>query len=664
MRHSLYILAFALLRPLAAVCNRNSFPLGQSESTNDGGSVDDADPTEGDGGGNPDDPDAAMPCTPSGLDNQCDEIDNDCDGMVDEEIDKDADSANCGTCGTQCISPGAVMECQSGTCTVTSCQPGFKNLDTSNVDCEYICPVFPEQAEDCNGLDDDCDGLVDLADPNIIAPPSGQCRTTAGTPCSGTGMICDTRGAPGLTRWYCDYSAQVEFDPSVPNGIVQQEVLCDSFDGDCDGVIDDPFNLGGECNNALLGICYDRGTLICDPSDNTMATCDYDGNDLPPIAEGDITECNAIDEDCDGSIDEGDHSVWVDLGGTEIMAYEASRPDATGALPGSVESIGPCSKPGALPWTEVSYVEAQAQCATIGARLCTETEWEDACAPGFETVTNVVIEAETATVVDRGSRTWVQNNDANASGGVYMRAEPDGGGNELTSAGAAADSQRMDFSTELPTAGTWTVWIRGRGDDNCDDYVWFGAATPPSIATPDSLFKRFNSNSWLWYSNDDLSYRVQITAPAGPLDFSLWMGCGYVRIDKIAFTSDPNYIATAIDDPPAMVDETCRYAYDDTVSCLEHSAGVCNDSSYADPDDVYATGTENACFADQGAGAGTRSVFDMSGNVKEWAETRGLSVNPIRGGAFNSGASGTTCQFATTADDDLRFSNIGFRCCR
>ena len=61
----------------------------------------------------------------------------------------------------------------------------------------------------------------------------------------------------------------------------------------------------------------------------------------------------------------------VALGDFTIFAYEASRADDGG---------GPCSRPGALPWTGVTVAEAAAACEAGGFSLCTHDQWHRACA--------------------------------------------------------------------------------------------------------------------------------------------------------------------------------------------------------------------------------------------------------------------------------------------
>src|SRR5262249_12934636 len=38
-----------------------------------------------------------------------------------------------------------------------------------------------------------------------------------------------------------------------------------------------------------------------------------------------------------------------------------------------------CSAPNVLPWTNLTYAQANAACTAAGKRLCTEAEWQRAC---------------------------------------------------------------------------------------------------------------------------------------------------------------------------------------------------------------------------------------------------------------------------------------------
>ena len=371
---------------LAAGCDLEPYCLNCPSAGGDGGLAGDGSVRDGqvvrpDGGG-----DAGV-CVP--LDEElCNEEDDDCDGTVDEGFDLTSDPRNCGACGVSCLLSNTEVGCGESECSVVGCLEGYADIDPSSPDCEYRCPVFPAQAELCNGVDDDCDGLVDEP-ADLPPPPEDLCRTTPGTLCEGVTPVCEARG--GVTTWYCDYPEGVEHEPTVPNGIVLEERACDGVDGDCDGVADDAFDgLGNECDNGALGACRDVGIVACDPEDVSRTRCDLSVAPDPvpgaPFAE----LCNAVDDDCDGVVDNSDSDdpariiddmVRITHSGLDfhIYRYEATRPDADAGDAGTV-STRACSKAGALPWTNVGYEAARAACEDAGHRLCSAAEWQAACA--------------------------------------------------------------------------------------------------------------------------------------------------------------------------------------------------------------------------------------------------------------------------------------------
>lgn len=133
-------------------------------------------------------------------------------------------------------------------------------------------PIGPEFEAACvNGLDDDCDGLLDCDDPTF-------CSTDPGCPpCVPTGVeVCDDEvdnDCDGATN--CNDPDCVG-DPACPPGcepIIGPEMVCDDgIDDDCDGLID----------------LADPDCLIC------VATGDEIG--MPECDDGE-------DNDCDGDID-------------------------------------------------------------------------------------------------------------------------------------------------------------------------------------------------------------------------------------------------------------------------------------------------------------------------------------------------------------------------
>ncbi|MCZ7680055.1 MAG: MopE-related protein [Sandaracinaceae bacterium] len=285
----------------------------------------------------------------------CNGMDDDCDGATDEGYALASDPRNCGACGNACALPNAIPGCTSGACTLLGCLTGFHDRDGLSANgCEYACDVAG--AEVCNGRDDDCDGRVDEA----LTPPAFFCNPNG--VCAGTAATCG-----GASGWQCSYPASYQID----------ETRCDALDNDCDGRVDESHPLvGTACTNGELGACRRTGTYVCS-SGGASVTCT-----APASGGGSAEACNGVDDDCDGALDESAPASWVRFTGSFgtrwIMAYEASRPDATSSSAGSL-SHRVCSAAGRLPWTNLTYTEAQAACATVGGRLCTEAEWQRAC---------------------------------------------------------------------------------------------------------------------------------------------------------------------------------------------------------------------------------------------------------------------------------------------
>jgi hypothetical protein len=406
----------------------------------------------------------------------CDNLDQDCDGDTNTTNPNtngfflDTDPTNCGACGNVCNLMNAVEGCASGQCTIAACEANYHNNNGQTGDgCEFG-PCTKNGNEVCNNADDDCDGLTDAADADMVTPPVATMCRTAGE-CAGATVVCD--GAAGGFR--CEYP-----DPDVQetNGVIQQETLCDGLDNDCDGAVDEGQpNLTQTCTRGQ-GECQTTGTFICDTADLTgPAIC----NAAPP-GVGATEVCDGKDNDCNGTIDDGalagnlGGQEWVPLpiaGSTvEMMKYEASRPDAT-TTDGGTLTTHACSRPNAQPWTSLTYLQAVAVCNGMGARLCTETEWQSTCLP--DVTYPVAAQALTANVddfrfieaenpqanVSQSGRTWTATSPSSFNGTTAMQVS-DTGFAVLNSANAVAQAPRLDYTLDLAGATAYRVWMRMR----------------------------------------------------------------------------------------------------------------------------------------------------------------------------------------------------------
>lgn len=168
---------------------------------------------------------------------ECDGLDQDCDGAIDESIEDRTCTSECG---------GGVSRCAGGA--FTACSGGTPSPET------------------CDGTDEDCDGAIDEA---LSRPCASACGSGTETCSAGAFRGC-TAPAP-------------------------RAETCDGADEDCDGLVDD--GLSRACSTAC-----GSGTETC--SAGAWVSCT-----APPVR---AETCNLADDDCDGSVDDGFQATIFD----------------------------------------------------------------------------------------------------------------------------------------------------------------------------------------------------------------------------------------------------------------------------------------------------------------------------------------------------------------
>ncbi|MCB9677926.1 MAG: hypothetical protein H6737_22700 [Alphaproteobacteria bacterium] len=282
---------------------------------------------------------------------QCDQLDNNCNGIVDDNVatvdwypDLDNDGFGSGTPVASCAEPTPTTEWA----------PNALDCNDANA------AVNPTADEICDALDNDCDGLANGQDPDLVAPlyyPDND----------GDGFGSET----ALGAAYC--SPPTDFvlssndcdDDDLNVNIAAPENCPDGIDNDCDGLVDvdDP-----DYTPDQLTYWYDQdgdgyGTpaltvQACpglQPLGYVPSTAGFDCNDAEYFVNAGAAEaCDGLDNDCDGVLDDGlpTQPFYPDLdldtyGDANAVPLELCGDFVPAAL-GLVQTTGDCDDAEAL----------------------------------------------------------------------------------------------------------------------------------------------------------------------------------------------------------------------------------------------------------------------------------------------------------------------------
>jgi hypothetical protein len=146
--------------------------------------------------------------------------------------------------------------------------------------------IKPDAPEICNGLDDNCDGGVDVNSVNCVIYYRDHDHDNYGTPADSS-CICSPAG---------EYTSLNPSDCNDNSSVINPQATekCDNIDNNCNGFTDEAYSLkNSPCDGADIDLCTE-GTWVCNALQNGLDCSDVTGDS--------VELCNGIDDDCDGNI--------------------------------------------------------------------------------------------------------------------------------------------------------------------------------------------------------------------------------------------------------------------------------------------------------------------------------------------------------------------------
>ncbi|AWV90125.1 putative metal-binding motif-containing protein [Bradymonas sediminis] len=210
-------------------------------------------------------------------------------------VDTQTSADHCGRCDAKCTAPeNATASCVEGGCEY-QCEAGFSDIDgdlqvPGGTGCERECIPSNGGVEICDGLDNNCDGLVDESFPTL----GEECSVGVGA-CAQTGVYICSDAQDGVV---CDAT------PGEP----EDEICGDEIDNNCDGQVDEDEAVDastwfkdadgdgyGDASLTLVSCSQPAGYVDQD------GDCDDTKSGVNPGAD---EVCDGVDNNCDGQVDE------------------------------------------------------------------------------------------------------------------------------------------------------------------------------------------------------------------------------------------------------------------------------------------------------------------------------------------------------------------------
>lgn len=344
----------------------------------------------------------------------CDGVDNNCNTFVDEGqamntfyLDDDEDGFGDLT--------KSIVGCTAADGSIYSSGiKQIKNYVDGDGDCnDTNAGINPSAVELCNGIDDNCDNLIDNG--SGVAPNTFYLDADK----DGYGTSDTKVEACVAPAGYVNNNTDCNDTNAIVNPAAKE--VCNAIDENCDGIVDNGLELVVKCgynSNGTKTTYCSNGTIsdktICVDSDEcklgTLKDCEINGvtyTNLPKMKCGldavtstykfkstgseSTSKPDGLDNNCNGIVDEtffvqvpaGEYQVGCDFSECGYAGNPTHSVETSGFYISMFEfTKKQAGTSGNSPETNVTKAEADLFCKSLGGRLPTADEWEIAANGG------------------------------------------------------------------------------------------------------------------------------------------------------------------------------------------------------------------------------------------------------------------------------------------